>query len=89
MPCILDEKFKMQAAAAHRQLQATESKNMIEFLKIAQDSSFLTQEEKKEIFISAKESIFGTKKQQPEEKEKDATPAPDEPTLVTETLTQR
>ena len=54
-----DEKFEMQAAAANRQIAVTEGKNMIEFLRIAQESSVWDRSELKDMFLSAKNSIFG------------------------------
>ena len=72
-----DEKFEMQAAAANRQIAVAEGKNMIEFLRIAQDSSVWDSSELKDMFVSAKNSIFG--ESQP--------PAPThEPQLVTDSL---
>ena len=73
-------KFELQAAASNRQITATESKNMIEFLHLAQDSTVWSQNEMQEMFVSAKRSIFG------KEKENEPTPSPTEPVLVVETL---
>ena len=56
-------KFEMQAAAANRQIAATESKNMIEFLRLAQESTVWTQGEMKDMFLSAKDTIFGKEKE--------------------------
>ena len=67
--CEETRRFDMQADAANRQIKATESKNMIEFLRLAQESSVWTQDEMKDMFVSAKESIFGeTKKKKPYER---------------------
>ena len=52
-------RFEMQAAAANRQIKATESKNMIEFLRLAHEVSMLSRDEMKEMFLSAKRNIFG------------------------------
>ena len=52
-------RFEMQAAAANRQIKATESKNMIKFLRLAHEVSMLSQDEMKEMFQSAKRNIFG------------------------------
>ena len=51
-------RFEMQAAAANRQIKATESKNMIEFLRLAHEVSMLSRDEMKEMFLSAKRNIF-------------------------------
>ena len=64
-----DEKFVMQAAAANRQIAVAESKNMIEFLQIAKDSSVYDDTEMKEMFTRARDSIFGASKEKEPEKE--------------------
>ena len=46
--------FELQAAAANCQIAATESKNMIEFLRLAQDSAVWSQTEMREMFVLAK-----------------------------------
>ena len=53
----------MQAAAANRQIAVAESKNMIEFLQIAKDSSVYDDTEMKEMFTRARDSIFGASKE--------------------------
>ena len=58
-----DEKFVLQAAAANRQIAVAESKNMIEFLQIAQGASVYDQDELKDMFSKARDSIFGASKE--------------------------
>ena len=54
-----DEKFEMQAAAANCQITVAESKNMIEFLQMAQTLSMWEQDELKQMFVAARDNIFG------------------------------
>ena len=59
----------MQAAVANRQIAVAESKNMIEFLQIAKDSSVYDDTEMKEMFTRARDSIFGASKEKEPEPE--------------------
>ena len=61
----------MQAAAANREIAAAESKNMIEFLRLAQDSSVVSEGEMREMFVSARKCIFGEKTNDETNKEKE------------------
>ena len=63
-----DERFVLQAAAANRQIAVAESKNMIEFLQMAQGASVWDEGEMKEIFRTARDSIFGCSKEKQTER---------------------
>ena len=71
-----DEKFVMQAAAANRQIDVAESKNMIEVLQMAQTSSMWDQHESKEMFVTARDNIFGCSKETETEQETTNDPSP-------------
>ena len=71
-----DEKFEMQAAAANRQIAVAESKNMIEFLQMAQQSSMWEQDELKEMFVTARDNIFGASNAPAAEKDTMNDPSP-------------
>ena len=66
----------MQAAAANRQIAVAESKNMIEFLQMAQTSSMWEQDELKQMFVTARDNIFGCSNDTATETETTNDPSP-------------
>ena len=51
--------FDVQAAAANRQIATEENRNMIDFLRLMQESNVYTSEEMKTKFIRAEKKILG------------------------------
>ena len=61
----ISNQFVLQAAAANRQIATQENKNMIDFLRLMQESTVYSQDEMKEKFLHAEKKILGVQEQKP------------------------
>ena len=57
--------FVFQAEAANRQIATQEKKNMIDLLRLMQESTVYSHDEMKEKFLHAEKKILGVKEQKP------------------------